>query len=130
MTRAEFLARVRREMGKTSGLFQASSAARPARPAEAAEAVRRQMAERWPEAVERFRQEFERVAGVFHRVAGMAAVPALIRAIASERSVSELVTWDPAALGLDLRQSLGRDGLQVVVAPAGADDGGSPGEAP
>lgn len=122
MTRVEFLARVRREMGRTSGLFPASAAARPARPEEAAAAVRRQMAERWPEALERFRQEFERVAGLFHRVADMAAVPALIHAIARERGVSELVTWDPRALDLDLRESLGRDGLQVVVAPAGTDE--------
>ena len=36
---------------------------------EAAAAARRQMAERWPEALGRFQQELERVAGVFHRVA-------------------------------------------------------------
>ena len=53
-TRVQFLERVRREMGKTRGLFPATVAPRPARPAEAAEAVRRQLAERWPPALERF----------------------------------------------------------------------------
>ena len=52
--------------------------------AEAAEAVRRQMAERWPEALERFRQEFERVAGVFHRVQTVAEVPGVVLAIARD----------------------------------------------
>ena len=69
-TRAEFLGRIRtRGRRRPPGRFAATTAPRPARPGEAAEAVRRQMAERWPEALERFRQEFERVAGVFHRVA-------------------------------------------------------------
>ena len=66
--RAEFLERIRREVSKTPGLFGASTAPRPADPAAAAETVRRELAERWPEALERFRVEFERVAGVFHRV--------------------------------------------------------------
>ena len=67
-TRADFLGRIRTEVGKA-----APRASRPRprrvqqRPVEAAEAVRRQMAERWPDALDRFRQEFEQVAGVFHR---------------------------------------------------------------
>ena len=80
--RAEFLERIRREISKTPGLFGASTAPRPADPAAAAETVRRELAERWPEALERFRAEFERVAGVFHRVPDLAAVPAAIGAIA------------------------------------------------
>ena len=80
-TRAEFLGRIRAEVAKTPGRFEAQTATRPPRPAEAAQAVRRQMAERWPEALERFRQEFEQVAGVFHRVKTVAEVPAAVLAV-------------------------------------------------
>jgi L-lactate dehydrogenase complex protein LldG len=118
-TRQEFLDHVRREMAKTSGLFPASTAPRPANPVEAAEIVRRQIAERWRQALERFREEFERVGGVFHRVASLAEVPSVIRGIAAETGARELVSWDPGALGLDLRRSLGADGFTVTVAEAG-----------
>jgi L-lactate dehydrogenase complex protein LldG len=121
-TRAEFLARVRAEVKKTPGLFTATPAPRPAHPLEAAEAVRRQMAERWPEALDRFVLEFERVAGVFHRVGSLGEVAGVIRSIAAERGARELVSWDPAALGLDLRPALEPDGLRVTVAPGGGDE--------
>ncbi|MET0851105.1 MAG: lactate utilization protein [Candidatus Rokuibacteriota bacterium] len=121
-TRREFLGRVRAEMKKTSGLFPAATAARPPHPAEAAEAVRRQMAERWPEALARFQQEFERVAGVFHRAATPAEVPAVIRTIAAERGARDLVTWDAAALGFDLGLAVLREGLRVMPAPLGAEE--------
>ncbi len=113
-SRAEFLGRIRREVGRTPGLFAAETAARPARPHEAAESVTRQLAERWPEALERFREEFERVAGVFHRVRTAAEVAPTVVAIARERSVSEVVAWDPASLGLDLRAPLAHAGIAVA----------------
>ena len=112
-TRADFLGRIRAEVAKTPGRFEAQTATRPPRPDEAAEAVRRQMAERWPEALERFRQEFERVAGVFHRVKTVAEVPAAVLAIAREKSAREVVAWDAAMLGLDLRPALAAAGLAV-----------------
>src|SRR5206468_5429241 len=84
-TRERFLEGIRREVEKGGALFSASSAPRPARPAEAAELVRRQMAERWPEALDRFRLEFERVAGVFHRVADWDDVADVIVGIAREK---------------------------------------------
>lgn len=115
-TRAEFLERIRKEVGKTSGLFQASTAPRPPRPTDAAESVRRQMAERWPQALERFREEFEKVAGVFHRVSSAAQVPGVVLAIAREKGARDLVTWDPESLGLDLRPALGAEGLSVTFA--------------
>ena len=118
-TRAEFLDAVKREVGRSPGLFRASTAPRPANPAEAAEAVKRQLTERWPQALERFREEFERVAGVFHRVRRLDEVPAVIGKLARERGAKELVSWDPAALGLDLRASLGSEGLAVTVAESG-----------
>lgn len=122
-TRAEFLERIRREVRRTPGLFPASAAERPPRPAEAAAAVRRQMAERWPEALERFRQEFERVNGVFHRAAGLEEVAGVIRDLAREKDAHELITWASAELGLDLRGSLESQGLSIVAAPAdGRDD--------
>jgi len=91
--RAEFIERIRREVAKTPGLFGASTAPRPADPATAAETVRRELAERWPEALERFRVEFERIAGVFHRVPDLDAVPATIGAIARGCGAKSLVTW-------------------------------------
>lgn len=123
-TRAEFLGSIRREMGKTRGLFEARPAPRPADAAQAAEVVRRQMAERWPQALSRFREEFERVAGVFHRVPTMDQVPAVIRRIAQERQAGSVLSWHPAALGLDLRDTLGTEGFVVTVAPEGDPDAG------
>ena len=55
--RAEFLERIRREVAKTPGLFGATTAPRPPRPAAAAEAIRRELAARWPQALDRFRGE-------------------------------------------------------------------------
>ena len=115
-TRAEFLERIRREARRTDGLFKATTATRPARPEEAAEAVRRQMAERWPEALDRFRREFDRVGGVFHRAADPAEVPSVVLEIAREEGATAVVAWDPAALGLDLRPRLAAEGLSVAVA--------------
>jgi L-lactate dehydrogenase complex protein LldG len=118
-TRVQFLERVRREMGKTRGLFPATVAPRPARPAEAAEAVRRQLAERWPPALERFQAEFERVAGVFHRVARPEEVPAVLARIAAAKGAREIVGWSAAALGWDLEAGLAPHGLVVLPAPPG-----------
>jgi L-lactate dehydrogenase complex protein LldG len=120
--RAEFLDRIRREVAKTPGLFGAAPAPRPADPATAAEAVRRELAERWPEALERFRVEFERVAGVFHRAPDLDAIPAVVAGIARARGIRSLVTWDPVVLGFDAGPALGREGLEVAVARAGHED--------
>ena len=117
-TRAEFLGRVRAEMRKAGAPAPAEVPERPARPGDAADAVRRQMSERWPEALERFVQEFERVAGVFHRVKTPAEVPGVIRAIAREHGAREVATWAPGALGMDLAASLGPE-LAVLPAPPG-----------
>ena len=121
-TRAEFLDRIRREVSRTGGLFPASTAARPPRAKEAAEAIARQMAERWPEALDRFALELDRVAGVFHRVGRLSEVPAAILAIAAEKAATRVVSWDPTALGLDLRPTLGAAGLSVAVAATGESD--------
>jgi L-lactate dehydrogenase complex protein LldG len=116
-TRADFLGGIRREMSKTRGLFEARALPRPPDPGQAFELVKRQMAERWPQALERFREEFERVAGVFHHVARMDEVPGVIRRVAEERQARRVLSWDPGALGLDLRQSLGAEGYTVTAAP-------------
>lgn len=122
-SRAEFLGRIRGEVAKTSGSFPAVTAPRPPRPAEAAEAIRRQMAERWPEALERFRQEFERVAGIFHRAQTVADVPGLVTEIARGHAARRLVTWDPSTLGLDLAPPLRGAGLDVAaIAPGDVGD--------
>jgi L-lactate dehydrogenase complex protein LldG len=123
--RAEFLDRIRREVSKTRGLFEAAAAPRPGDPGAAAEAIRRELAERWPEALERFRQEFERVAGVFHRAPTFAAVPGILAALARERGARRLVTWDPAVLGFDAAPALAREGLVVAAARLGREDAAS-----
>jgi L-lactate dehydrogenase complex protein LldG len=117
ITREAFLGRVRGELRKTRGLFPATSATRPADPVGAAEIVRRELAERWPQALERFRREFEAVAGVFHRVATMQDVPSLVGHIARERSASRLVSWSAPAMGADLAPALVLEGLSTTAMP-------------
>ncbi len=116
-TRAEFLHRIRTEVRRTPGLFPASPAARPGRPADAAQAVKRQLSERWPQALERFVEEFQLVSGVFHRVSRLEDVTGVIGALAREKKASELITWDPRELRIDLRSSPELHGLNVAVAP-------------
>ena len=124
-TRAEFLGSIRREMARTAGLFETRPEPRAADAGQAAEVVRRQMLERWPEALKRFREEFEQVGGVFHLVATLDEVPGVIRRIAEERQAKSVLSWDPGALGLDLRRSLGAEGFAVTVAPDGDPDAGA-----
>lgn len=118
-TRAEFLARIRGEMAKTRGLFPARTAPRPADPRAVAETLRRELAERWPQALERFRREFERVGGVFYRVGALADVPQVVAGIAREREARRLVAWDALALGGDLLAALEAGGLDPVAMPPG-----------
>jgi L-lactate dehydrogenase complex protein LldG len=116
-TRAEFLARIRTEMGRTGGLFPASTAPRPARPRERLELLRRELSERWPENLDRFAREFERVAGVLHRVREAREVPDVIARIARERGMRRLVAWHADALGLDVAGPLAARGLETSAAP-------------
>jgi L-lactate dehydrogenase complex protein LldG len=118
-TRAEFMARIRAEMGKTRGLFPATPTRRPERPRAAAEAIRRELAERWPEALERFRREFEKVGGVFYRAPTLADVPEVVAAIARDRGARRLVSWHPEALGGDLGPALTARGLSPLSMPPG-----------
>lgn len=113
-TRSEFLGRVRREARKTAGLFPALPAERPVDPRGAALAFRREMAERWPQALERFRMEFENVGGSFHRVARMDEATALVGRIAFSRGARRAVAWDGEALGADLVSGLRASGLEVA----------------
>src|SRR2546425_3564174 len=118
-TRTEFLARIRTEVGKTPGLFSARTAPRPSDPRAATEAIRRELAERWPQALERFQTEFERVAGVFHRAASLAGVPQVVARIAREREVRRLVAWHARELGADLLDALTARGLDPFAMPSG-----------
>jgi L-lactate dehydrogenase complex protein LldG len=79
--------------------------------------VRRELAERWPLALDRFRQELEQVAGVFHVVAGMDEAPEVIGRIARERGARRVVTWSAAALGADLAPGLSAQGLDATPMP-------------
>jgi L-lactate dehydrogenase complex protein LldG len=123
-TRSEFLGRVSGEVRKTAGLFSALPAERPVDPRGAALAIRRELVERWPHALERFRVEFENVGGSFYRVARMDEVAAVVGRIASSRPIEEMkrngcpagrvVAWDGEALGTDLTPGLRANGLEVV----------------
>jgi L-lactate dehydrogenase complex protein LldG len=121
-TRAEFMARLRRGMGRSRGRFPAAVAERPPDPRAAAEFVRRQLAERWPAALVRFQEEFERVAGIFYRVPTMDTVPGAVAQIARERGARRLVAWHPRAVGADFAPALAREGLDVVAMPDGPPD--------
>ena len=118
-TRAEFMARIRAELGKTRGLPPATPARRPERPRVEAEAIRAELAERWPEALERFRHELEKVGGVFYRVATLAEVVPVVAGIARERAARRLVSWHAAELGGDLGPALTAQGLEPVAMPPG-----------
>lgn len=120
-TQAELLARIRAEMQKTPGRFAAAAAERPAAPERLVEAIRRELAERWPETLGRFRREFERVGGVFHRVERVDRVPALVAVLAREQGDGRgVVTWHPSALGADLGDGLRAEGLEPTAMPPGA----------
>ena len=118
-TRAEFIARIRSEMGRARGIPLARPSARPARPRERWDILRRELSERWRENLERFVREFERVGGVFHRVGEAAEAPATIARVASERGMQRVVTWHAGPLGLDVASALTARGLQASAAPAG-----------
>jgi len=116
-TKADFLARVRREMAKTPGLFPAAPAERPVRPRERLDLLRRELSERRPQMLERFRAEFERVAGVFHRVSSVAEVPAALERICRERDARRVVAWSPQELGVAIAPALGAAGIAVEEMP-------------
>ena len=118
-TRAEFMARIRAEMGKTRGLPPAAPARRPEQPRAAAEAIRRELAERWPGALERFRREFEKVGGVFYRVPTLAEAAPVVARIARDRGARRLVSWHAIELGGDLGPALAALGLDAVSMPPG-----------
>jgi L-lactate dehydrogenase complex protein LldG len=90
---------------------------RPQDPRAIVETIRREMAERWPQAVERFREEFERVGGVFHRVPSRHAVPDVIVDLARERNARRLVAWHASALGSDWTGPLAAAGLAPEAMP-------------
>jgi L-lactate dehydrogenase complex protein LldG len=116
-TRAEFLARIRGEMGRAVGAPMGEISVRPARPRERLDLLRRELAERWRDNLARFTREFERVGGVFHQVADAASVvPAIVR-LAEERGMRRAVSWPAATLGLEVAAPLAARGLETEVAP-------------
>jgi L-lactate dehydrogenase complex protein LldG len=122
-TRADFMARIRRELAAAPASASATPMERPARPAAMADTIRRELAERWLQTLGRFREEFERVGGVFHRVSRLADVPDLVAGLARERQATRLVTWHPTALGADLGDALSAHGLATTAMPPGPLDG-------
>jgi L-lactate dehydrogenase complex protein LldG len=116
-TRAAFLERIRAEMARTRGLFEAPTTGRPDRPQERLQVLRRELSERWRENLERFGHEFERVGGVLHRVRAAAEVPETIASLARERGLRRVVTWPGATLGLEVSPALGTRGLEATTMP-------------
>jgi L-lactate dehydrogenase complex protein LldG len=104
-------------MARTPGLSPAAPSLRPAQPRQVADTIRRELAERWPAALDRFQREFERVGGVLHRVAAVHDVPALVGRLAREREARSVVTWHPAALGFDPAPGLAAEALAVHPMP-------------
>jgi L-lactate dehydrogenase complex protein LldG len=126
MTKAEFFARIRERVARGASRPTAASAERPAQPSRVAETIRREMAERWPQALESFRREFERVSGVFHSVASIDEVGPVVGAIARDHAARSIATWHPAALGADLTVALEAQRLSpLVMPPAALDDPGA-----
>ena len=104
-------------MAKTPGLFPATPSLRPAQPRDVSETIRRELAERWPIALERFQREFERVGGVFHHVASVEEVPAVVGRLAREREARSVVSWHASALGFDPAPGLSGETLAVHAMP-------------
>ena len=116
-SKAEFLARIRREMAKTPGLFAAAPIERPTEPRRRFELLRRELSERRPQMLERFRTEFERVAGVFHRVAEAGEVAPTLERICRERDARRVVAWPTEDLGVAIATSLSGAGIAVESMP-------------
>jgi L-lactate dehydrogenase complex protein LldG len=116
-TRADFLRRIRAEMAKTPALFPAAPSLRPAQPRQVADTIRRELAERWPAALDRFQRELERVGGVLHRAATVHEVPAIVGRLAREREARSVVTWHPSTLGFDPAPGLAAQALDVIPMP-------------
>ena len=104
-------------MAKTPGLFPATPSLRPAQPRDVSETIRRELAERWPIALERFQRELERVGGVFHRVPSVEEVPAVVGRLAREREARSVVSWHASALGFDPAPGLTGETLAVHAMP-------------
>ena len=104
-------------MAKAPGLFPATPSLRPAQPQHVADTIRRELAERWPPALERFQREFERVGGVFHRVATVHEVATVMGRLARERDARSVVSWHPSALGFDPTPGLAAEQLTAHSMP-------------
>ncbi len=117
-SRAEFLARIRGEMGRARTATAGATAGRPARPRERLEVLRRELSERWREHLDRFAREFESVGGVLHRAGDAREVPDLVAGIARERGMRRVIAWPGEALGVEVAAPLAQRGLEAVAMPA------------
>ena len=109
-------------MAKTPALFPAAPSLRPAQPRQVADTIRRELAERWPAALERFQREFERVGGVLHRAPSVREVPAIVGRLARERDARSVVSWHPSSLGFDPAPGLAAETLTVHAMPDAVPD--------
>ena len=121
-TREAFLAGVRREMAKATGLAPAEASARPPDPGAAATAIRARAARETAALLARFQAEAERVGASVHRAATVEAAGELVLALARAREVRRVATWGRRQLGAagGVAACLAAGGLEVFEAsPAG-----------
>lgn len=113
---ASFLTRVRAALART-GMAAPRSAGEVGVSdwKERARQVRSEALARWEELLARLSTELQAVAGVVHRSAP-SGIRLLVSQIARERSLSRVITWSEAALGLPgLLDTLRSEGLAVAV---------------
>jgi len=122
-TRETFLARVREEMARTSGLFPAAPSLRPAAPLREAAAIRSRARRATEALLARFRVEAEQVGTVVHRAATAEEAAGVVRTLAAEREAHRVATWRRSRLGAAsvVAARLAEAGLDVYDgAPEGA----------
>lgn len=122
MSREAFFARIRAEVVRAGAVRPRDTEPDAPPGGHRLDIVRREMAERWPGALERFARELEAVGGVLHRVKAVTEVPGVVGRLARERGLRRLVSWHPRALGVDWEGGLAAEGLEVERMPLAPPD--------
>jgi L-lactate dehydrogenase complex protein LldG len=128
-TREAFLARVRREVARTPGLFPVTPSLPPADPTGRAAAILARARGEAEPLLARFRAQAERVGAGVHRVGSAAEAAERVAHLAAERGVRRVATWARGRLGpaADAALRLTAAGLEVFEGspeePSGAEVG-------
>ncbi len=114
-TRIAFLARVRREMAKTPGLFAAVPSRRPADPAGEAAAIRARAGADTEGLLARFAAEAEGVGAVVHRAGTAGDAGAIVLRLATARGARRVARWALDRLGPAAAAAARLDGAGLEV---------------